>query len=274
VNIVPDVVLPQMLALPHGETVWYAQVEDVASVRTGSASGFVCDRYNLKEMLMLALEESKPEEIVLETCGDTRFQLDLPVKVTVTQMQAEKMLDQLAVNAASEQPINLLQVSYRSRKSGRLPKLTNLLKVAGCLFGLWLFMLFSYPVVSYFILSQHMHSVQDQIVAIYKRQFPDAASVIAPRQRIQQKLHKLSSSVSDNPFLLMIANIGKGLNQAEGIQLKRMDYQNGLMTIEISAASSDSFAALNDALERQGLRVREQNADLNGARVNATLRIE
>lgn len=273
-GIKPNVVLPQMLALPVANGVWHVQVGDVASVRTGIASGFVCDRHNIKEMLSLALQENKPDEISLEICGAEKLVLDLPVPLKEKHLDAETMLDQLAVNAAQQQPLNLLQGVYRGRTSTRMPGMSNLLKASASVVALLFLMVTLYPVVSYFMLNQRVTHVQAQISAIYRRQFPDATSVIAPKQRMQSKLHKLTSSLGDNPFLSVLANIGKGLNQASGIQLKHMDYQNGLMIIEITAASSDAFAAFSDALAQQGLRVNQQNADLNGTRVNATLRIE
>lgn len=274
INLEPDVVLPQMLALPTATGVWHVQVGDTAVVRTGSVSGFVCDRYNLKDMLQLALQSEQPNEIQLELCGDEKMILDLPVKIQQTHIEPEAMLDQLARYAGKEQPLNLLQGVYRNRKSSHLPKMTSVLRISSYVLAAWFLMLISYPVVSYVLLSQRMQHFRGEIAAIYKREFPHASSVVAPRQRMQQKLHKLTSSANDNPFLLLLANIGKGLNVASGVQLKRMDYQGGSMTIEISAASSSAFATFNDALSQQGLRVQQQNADLNGSRVNATLRIE
>ena len=38
------------------------------------------------------------------------------------------------------------------------------------------------------------------------------------------------ADIGENHLLLMMANIGKGLSKASGVQLKRMDFQNNVMT--------------------------------------------
>src|SRR3990167_3804199 len=152
--------------------------------------------------------------------------------------------------------------------------MTNLIKAAAYMGAIWLVLMFLYPVVSFAILDQRTRDVKTQITAIYKRQFPNSSSVVAPKERMQQKLNKLNSDLGDNHLLLMMANVGKGLSQSSGVTLKRMDFQNNVMTLEISAASSDIFSSFTDALAQQGLHVKQQNATLNGTRVNATLEIE
>lgn len=276
-GITPDSMIPGIFALPYSESVRHGCVNDVAAVRTGTAAGFACDKTNLEEMLTLAVSaaESAPQEIELMSLHAS-LSLTLPVSVRQSQVSAEQMLEKMALQAISTQSVNLLQGDFQNKKSRGfgMPKMTNLLKVAAYLGMAWIAIAFLYPVVSFTILDQRAKDIKTQIAAIYKKEFPNASSIVAPKDRMQQKLNKLSSGVGDNHLLMMLANIGKGLSQASGVTLKRMDFQNNMMTLEISAASSDVFSNFTDVLSQQGLRVKQQNANLSGARVTATLEIE
>ena len=274
-GIKPDVMLPAVFALPYVDGVWQVQVNDVVAVRTGLASGFACDEENIAEMLMLALSATaaEPQKIEINN-SHAPLNLSLPVAITENHVTTETLMENMARQASSDVPVNLLQGTFQNKKARGLPKMTNLIKAAAYMGAIWLVLMFLYPVVSFAILDQRTRDVKTQITAIYKRQFPNSSSVVAPKERMQQKLNKLNSDLGDNHLLLMMANVGKGLSQSSGVTLKRMDFQNNVMTLEISAASSDIFSSFTDALAQQGLHVKQQNATLNGTRVNATLEIE
>lgn len=274
-GIMPDSMIPSVFALPLSAGNWTAQVNQVAMVRTGESSGFACDIDNLDEMLTLALAVNEtPQTILLESSRSQPLTLTLPVTIDQHQVTATHLLEVMATQAAVAAPVNLLQADYQNKKTRQMPKLTSLLKIGVYMLAAWLLMLFLYPVVSFAILDKRAAAIKDQIAVIYKRQFPSASSVVAPRERMQQKLNKLSSDFGENHLLFMMANVGKGLAKSSGVTLKRMDYQSNVMTLEITAASSEIFSTFTDALMQQGLKVKQQNANLNGARVNATLQIE
>jgi general secretion pathway protein L len=274
-GVMPDSMIPSVFALPVSAGNWTAQVSQVAMVRIDENSGFACDIDNLDEMLALALAVNEaPRMILLDECDTQPLILTVPVTVEQHQVTASQLLEVMAAQVAVAAPVNLLQGDYQNKKTRRMPKLTSVLKVGVYMLAFWLFMLFLYPVVSFAILDKRAATIKDQIAVIYKRQFPSASSVVAPRERMQQKLNKLSSDFGENRLLFMMANVGKGLAKSSGVTLKRMDYQSNVMTLELSAASSEIFSTFTDALMQQGLRVKQQNANLNGARVNATLQIE
>lgn len=275
-NIKADVMLPGVFALPTAENHWYAHVNGIAVVRTNLVSGFACDQKNLAEMLALAYEsaEQKPQAIEVLTSHHGELPLSLPVKLTVIHATAEAQLEIMARAAVKETPVNLLQGEFQNKKARGMPKMTSLVRAAAYLGIALLAISFLYPVVSFIILDQRAKDIKSQIAVIYERQFPNSKSIVAPKERMQQKLNKLNSNLGDDHFLLTMANIGKALSQSSGVTLKRMDFQNNMVTLEISAASSDIFSSFTDAMTQLGLHVKQQNANLNGARVNATLEIE
>ena len=275
-QIKPDVMIPAIFALPMSDTIWHVAVNDVAVVRTGFASGFACDSNNCAEMLALALSSATvlPEEIMVDRVHGDEWQLTLSVPVKQRLTSSTQLLESMARQVMTAPPVNLLQGSFQNKSARGMPKMTNLIKAAAYMSAALLMIAFLYPVVSFVILDQRASEIKLQIAAIYKRNFPASKNLVAPKERMQQKLNKLTAGIGDNHLLAMIANIGKSLSASSGVQLKRMDFQNNTMTLEISAASSDIFSNFTDSLTQQGLRVKQQNANLNGVRVNATLEIE
>lgn len=274
-QVTPNVLIPDMLTLPLTEHDWYVFINDMAIVRTGQRGGFTCDTINLSEMLVLALSGTTlpPHQILLKSTMAFSLPQALSVSVDFAMLDAKEQLVSMA-KQASRATENLLQGDYQVKNRRGLPKLNTLTKSAAYLFIFWLFLLFLYPVVSFVILDQRATEVKTQMMAIYKRHFPSATSMVTPKDRLQQKLNKLASGVGDNQFLQMLANIGKGLAEAPGVQIKRLDYQGNALTLQMTAQSSEVFAQFTDALSRQGLRVKQENATLNGTHVSAALQIE
>lgn len=273
-QIKPDVMIPLMLAVPVTEETWSVMLSDVALVRTGKASGFMCDKINLANLLSLALKGaiSSPREIIIFQDDNESMPLSLPLVVREHRASKVEMRDMLTRGAAETPFINLLQLAYQVKKS-RLPKMSQVLKAAMVLTAAWAVLLIFYPVVSLLILQSRVNSVESQMKIIYQRQFPQSDSMIAPRLRLEEKLQARQNGAGDNRLFLLLSNVGKGMNETQGIQLKRIDYANDLLTVELSAPTPGDFSRFTDSLTRQGLSVKQQNANLSGARVNATLQI-
>lgn len=275
-QITANSMVPELLAIPLTKDAWSVMMNEIAIVRTGRLSGFACDRGNLGEMLIMAISDAgeKPALIEIYDEGETAVEFTLTTPVQIQQISGEKRLEMMAQALQESAPLNLLQGDYQSKKSRGLPQMTNLVKIPLYLFAVWLVLLFLYPIISFAILDNRASDISRQISVIYKRHFPNASSVLVPKERMQEKLNKLSSDITENRLLIIMSNIGSGLARAAGVQLKRMEFQNNQMTLEITAASSDEFSAFTDALAQQGLRVKQQNANLTGERVSATLQIE
>jgi type II secretion system protein L len=137
----------------------------------------------------------------------------------------------------------------------------------------WVFLLFLYPSVSYFILKNRVSELDTQIAEIYKRNFPQSSSIVAPKTRMQEKLQKLKAGIGENRLLTLLGHVGKGLSTSS-VTLKRFDFRNNELTLELVAGSSDDLSTFTDFLTRQGLTVKQQNANLTGTRINTMLVIE
>lgn len=273
-NVKVDRIIPASLALPFHEHTWHVLVQEVTIVRTGKYLGFACDKKNLNEFLNLALQQAAnaPEVIHVHNYSGQAYSLDIKAKIIEQQKTSTQMMHDLAVNVGQAPTINLLQGTYAVKKSKFARK-----KIWNVIFSLavtWITLLFCYPAVSYFILKERVSSIDKEITQIYKRNFPQSSSMVAPKLRMEEKLQKLTAAIGQNRLFLLMGYLGKGMKKATSVKLKRADFQNNLLTVELTAATSEEFSEFSDLLLQQGLNVKQQNANLAGAKVNATLQIE
>jgi general secretion pathway protein L len=271
-----DMLLPVCFALPLEENTWHCMISDMAVVRSGIDRGFACDRANLNAMLELHSQACPhlPTHLVIQNYSNHAFStaLDMPVSIQETFVKTDEMMPALARHVVNDPIMNLLQGRYAAKKSpfpqvGKMWKLTTYLAMA------FVALLFLSPVVSYLILRQRVVGIETQIVQIYKRQFPQASSIVAPKLRMEEKLQKMTAQAGESRLLALLGYVGKGMLETPSIKLKRVDFQHGQLTVELTAATSDDFAAFTDFLTQQGLAVKQQNANLSGERINATLEI-
>ncbi len=274
-QIQADQLIPASLALPYQENEWRGMVEDVAIVRTDLFQGFGCDKNNFADILNLTLTatEKLPHVIHIDNYTSTEIssELNATISINETMKEANEAFRDLAVHAGQAASINLLQGDYAVKKAS-FPQLNKLWKWTACAAGIWIALLFLYPTVSYFMLKAQDHVIELQIAQIYKRHFPQASSIIEPRLRMQEKLQKQNDG--GDRCLLLISQVGQGLSLAKNVRLKRLDFQNDQLTLELTADTSEDFSAFTDYLSQQGLTIKQQSANLAGSHINATVEVE
>ncbi len=276
-NILADALIPSTLALSAEEGAWSVAVNGMAIVRSGLYQGFACDKDNLKEMLEIALEasESKPELIRIHNYSTHAVSETLNLKIPVKEdfNETDQLYADLAKNAGKLPAINLLQAEYRTKKS-RYPKMQKIWKATFYLAMSWVILLFFYPTISYLILKHKVNSIESQIEQIYKHNFPQSSSMVAPKLRMEEKLRSFTSQAGDNKLFSLLGYIGKAMLEKPSIKIKRFDFKNNQLTLELMTASSEDFAAFTDYLSRQGLNIKQQNATMQGARINGIVVVE
>lgn len=276
-SISADYFISATLALPFTENTWSIFINEIAIARTANYLGFACDRSNLSTMLDVALATTAlpPQLIHIQNDSSHAFASALTTTIPVKEefTTPEQMISTLACTLQPETTINLLQGAFAVKKS-RLPQLNKVWQIAMYLGVAWISLLFLSPIVSSFILSTRASDIEDQIAAIYKRNFPQAHDVVAPKLRMQDKLQKMSADIGEHRALLLLGYIGKALQAGKSVKLQRLDFQNNQMSLMLTAANSDDFSAFTNFLTQQGLTVKQQNATLNGERINATVAIE
>jgi len=273
-RIQADDIISATLALPLEEDVWHVAVSDMALIRTGALSGVSCDVVELNTWLSIALASAmrKPRSIHVHNYSGQSVVLTLPVEIREDQLPPEQWY-QDAAQQTSTPHINLLSSGFASRKA-KFPQMTRVRKIVTYLGAAWLVLLLLYPLVSYVTLKSCLSDIQGQMWQIYKKQFPQATNMGAPRVRMEEKLHKAGASLGQNKFLMLMAYVGEAKHKATDVTIKRMDFQSGnVVTLDLST-TTEAFSVFTDYLSQQGLQVKQQNASVSGERVNATVQVE
>lgn len=273
-SIIPRAFIPASLLAPIAENTWSVLVvHDRIMVRTGQYAGFACERINFPVLLeaQLAALEQRPEAIEIR---NYTTQLIAPhfddILISEKSFPFIQFLEDVALWSRSP-VLNLLQGPYQPKR-----KVTYNKKIwvrAGMAFFAWIALAVFSKIISFFILHHQTSQLEASIDAIYKRNFPNATAIIAPKQRMEDKLSELSSQTGHNPMLLWLGVIGNAMKSTSGIHLKQMDYHDEQLNIEFSAESVAQLDSFSQALKSQGLNVKQQNTTVNPKNVTGSLLI-
>lgn len=271
-----DIITPAVLALPLSVDAWQVYVADMALIRMQAYQGLTVELPQVAMLLQQAIDTAGqlPANIKLSNYSMATFASKVAnIAIVETKLPAEQFVKDLAVHLDDNKLINLLQGPYAQKKAKRVTKNRSwqpLLYLAGA----WLILLFAYPLVSYTFLKQRLNAIADQMLVVYRHQFPGATSMIAPKLRMEEKWQQLNLAAGQNRALLLLGYIGKGMQINKGIKLNRADFQNKQLTLDLVANSSEEMTVFSDYLVQQGLNVKQQNVNFAGAHVNATLQVE
>jgi len=271
-NLHADAIIPMTMTLNVQEKTWQILIDQIALIRINQYQGFACDINNLGELVEIAWAscDVHPQEIHIRnyTSQSITSSLNAIVPIQEDFLEAKQLQTDLAANVIKFPYLNLLQGSFKAKKS----KYSTTKKVWNMIFvfaTIWLCLLVLYPSVSYFILKHRANEIDQRIAEIYKRHFPESSSIVAPKLRMEEKLHTFSSG--ENQILLLMGYLGKARIKVPGVNFNRLDYQNNQITLELNAASSDDFSKFTEFLTQQGLSVKQQSANVVGERINATI---
>lgn len=272
-TITPTQLLPLTLALPYSETIWHIVIRDnVATVRTDSFGGFACDLPNLNLMLDLKLNEAaqKPQQIVIYNYSDMACSFQHhTIKILEKRLPDEQFLNDLQNWLEKPTHFNLLQGVYSPKyKAAQIQKVWL---VAGACALAWIFLGFSNHFLSLLILNYKKHQLESSIQHIYYKHFPQATSVVAPKERMLQKLKELNSNTARNHLLLWLAYLSKSRSQVPEIHIQNLNFQQNQMILAISAPNFELLDEFIQSLSLQGLTIKQQNASTVGSQVKTEI---
>lgn len=301
--------LPAVLALPWETPQWHVAINDTCMIRNGRDSGFAGDPQIAPELIDAALwaAANQPEKIVVHAYAkqtlsseDSSVQLarsqvnvtpllnqndlvtklsHLPsviehgIQVEMKQCSQHNFLFDLAASLPTASSLNLLQGAYAAKRQ-RLRETKKIARVAAGLIAGFVLLLFLNPLVSSMLLQGRVSDLNAQIAKIYYHEFPNASSVVSPKRRMEDKVHKVSSQLGSNRFLLLMSYVGKAMQEATSISIKKLQYQQNHLSLEISAGNTADFTTFTEFLTHQSLSVKQQNAVVAGTHVNAVVEVE
>ena len=273
-QIQPNTIIPAPLALPLIDNHWTANfIDEFCFVRTNHYSGFTCERENIVAYLESKLSEEiqKPTEIDIYDNSKTTLSIKETCQISYHKISEKQFIESLLETTKTLPFINLLQGPFRPKRKTIASK--KLWRYAGLVTLAWIGIGFFSHLFSLILLHHQTAKMENSIEAIYTRNFPDASSMIAPQDRMEQKLKKLTTQASNESFLVLLANVSKAFSDSHGVRLQSLDYRDKQLTLEVSANTFDSLDNLTHLLQQRGLSVKQQNAEVAAARVKATLQI-
>ena len=257
-KLAPRAFIPAIFILPFSTTnVWHINsYNNIALVRTGKLTGFACEQENLNTFIELKLAE-------IPDSGSIHLER--------SEFSEQQLLEKQAHGIASLPYINLLQGEYRPKPQTTQVK-NHWLRVCYLIIAC-VALAFVGKIGSYFILHHEVNKIDTAINQIYKRNFPKATSIVAPHDRMAEKLRSLSGQASKNNFLALLGIIGKTLNETPGVHIQNLDFRDQQLMLELTGDSFDNIDSLMKRLTQQGLTVKQQNSAMAGSEVKATLLI-
>lgn len=270
-KIKPDYIIPDILAIPGDASHWHMFIKDnKVIIRTDEYQGFSCERENLQEYTQLAL--STLSELPAKITIHNYTELSIAAELTVAIATEEIMLpaEQFASDLEKHTNLNLLQGNFTNNKSKHAP-IKKLQQLAVGLCTVFFIALLIYPTVSFFLLKHRLDAINLEIATIFKHNFPDAKSAVAPKMRMEEKLHNIAGKSTQGGLLTILANVATAISQNATVSIKHYEYQNNQLNLQLSAMSSDDISNFSNALTSKGYNVKQQNVDITDAGVNAIL---
>ncbi len=278
-GIQPTECVSNLFGLPYAEKTWSIGIHDEScAIRTDAYSGFACDRANLTTLLNASITsaDAKPDTVQIyhfsEDALDPLILADKNIVINTVTFKEDAFLVKMAEWVETQPNINLLQGPFQAVQKSSVTK--KIWRYACYALIACLAVGFCKNLIAFFILHHEVSHLDEGINTIYKKNFPSATSIVAPRERMTHKLNALIQSSNNNLFLSLLARAGKVLQQNTRVQLKNLDFRDQQLNIDLTAESFDEIDALIQQLTQQGLLIKEQNAAESGAQVKANLQIE
>ncbi|MDX1900702.1 MAG: type II secretion system protein GspL [Gammaproteobacteria bacterium] len=274
-NLKPTAIIPDVLTLPFTDKQWTVLVNDTRCiVRTGIYSGFTAERNQLNTLLNAARQGAvqPPERIHFLSTTQTELTHPNDVAVDSTVLPENELLARCYETLETQPSMNLLQGEWQQNQYATSSR--KIWQIAGALAIAWLVILFSSQIISLITLHNKSTQLNQSIHAIYHRYFPTATSVVAPKERLQQKLNAVHGDSQQNVFLPLLASTGEVLLKNPAAQLKQLEFNHHILRLDIEANTFDALDALVTQLKTTGLQVKQQSAAVNGRSVKASLLIQ
>ena len=103
-------------------------------------------------------------------------------------------------------------------------------------------------------LERERDALGDEILEVFQRTFPEVKRVVNAKVQMERQLANLRKSHGSlqNDFLRLLVGGTAALGQVNGIEVKRMRYQNGRLDLDLVLADMSGLDPLRQALQAQG----------------------
>jgi len=244
VHIEPDVMIPDVLALPRVNGDWSAlQLDgDLICVRSGEQTGFACDTTNLAIMASSHASEShvNPDNVRLTNCAKNdestiteQFKNIFSVPVSSERCNGDALAS-LISGYKPDKGINLLQGAF-IRHTRWFRGKQRWLPAAVLLFA-WFILQFGLNIYQVQKLASIEEDYKNKVVEVFKQSFPEVTRVSDPQKQMAIKLKSLRGTAvtGGDGYLELMAKISQVLAKVPAVDINSMSYKKSAVDLEVS----------------------------------------
>jgi len=280
VGIRPNVMLPDICALPYEENTW-AIVDGADSVlmRLGPNNGLATDRAVAVDTLRLslaAMADTPPAHIIYYQCIDDEVDaLDFGglAPEIETGLIDGKRLNLLVKYYKAGTAINLLQGTYSPRE--QMSRRWRRWRTTAVVAGICLVLFGALKVFNYADLTRERNQLTAQIDVAYQKIFPQATGAVS-KERVQSLLKKLGGTQgAGDGFLELLDKVANELKKTTKLEISRIDYSNSALNLALTLSDLQSLDDLKTRLTKDSsLDIEIQSASSRDNKVEARLQIK
>ncbi len=257
-GISSEVTIPDVLAVPWSADSWSVlPIGGDVLVRTGAQDGFAIEAENAFAWLSTALtdtgeEEHPPTSIHVYGGGEVVPELDeLGVEV-VRHEDGHTPMVLLSLGLEGRAAINLQQGPYGTQE--RLSWYFRPWRPVAALLAVWVVLQGVQAVMDGVRLERERDALAAQVQTVFRDAFPDVKRVVNARVQMERRLKDLRKSHGSlqEDFLRLLVGGAGALRQVNGVEIKRMRYQNGRLDLDLVLADMSGLDPLRQALQAEG----------------------
>ncbi|MDP1602599.1 MAG: type II secretion system protein GspL [Legionella sp.] len=136
---------------------------------------------------------------------------------------------------------------------------------------LWVAILLIGNGLKIYSLNSQVSEVDKQIATVYRQFFPKAQQIISPRFRISQLL-KSRKNDTDKAFWSLLNQLTEAITKNNS-KVEQLRFQNQLLQVTVVSKDFDTLEAVQTALQKASVKVKQSQAASTGDKVTATLEL-
>ena len=273
---------PSTLKIPYEAGYWsLAADEDEGILRTGPMSGLACTLaadLAVPMTLTLALREATASSqvpaglIVLNPPAG----LDAAAWSDALQLPVEiRAQDYWAINPGSAPPINLLEREFSPGGDSGLP-LTKL-RPAAIILAVWMVLGLSRNLWEWRQLDSTHKTQQAEMLALFKRSFPEAKLVGSPAPLMERNLAALqagSGGLAASDLLPLLETLAPAFQANPQTRLRTVQYGEASVTLDVTLADFQAMETMKNALVARGLQAEVLSANSREGAVDGRVKVK
>jgi general secretion pathway protein L len=287
-GIKPDLLLPDVFALPYKPDTWQIAAEpDSMCVRIDASAGFAADMDMAATLLALKLEEAGADErpqAVAICAADP----DDPAAMAIAAVCAAAGIDNVDVEALPDGSLlssaaagitasagfNLLQGAYRPRSDWE--RRWRRWRPAAVLAAAWIVLVIAWQGVDFYQLHRRDAALKAEIAKTFHQALPDVQRMSDPRAQMTSRLRALegAGNGTSSPLFTILSALGDGLSASAATGVTALSYHNEIVELQLTTPDVKTLDDLRNQLAgATNFTVAIESANAAGKSVDGRLRI-